>query len=323
MEKEIMTQNKTEQGWMHTDLAVELRECSREEGKEIPGVAVEEVELKEAELKLTKVEILDASGAERLGKPVGTYLTLEGDFGNYEEASIEELAKAIGSLLPKSSHILTVGLGNANLTADSLGPIAVSHVWINGHLAEEGGVCGLAPGVMAQTGMETANIVKGIVEKEKPDAVILIDALAARDVNRLGTTIQLTDTGIHPGSGVGNHRAGIDQAALGIPVIAIGVPTVISASVIAEQAFQAIQTGLAARPGGEECKRLLTELSREQRYGLLQGPLESPLGSLLVTPKDIDETVLRLGKFVAAGINLAVQDQVTWEEKHIPGPSCM
>lgn len=322
IESEEEKVTRSEQGWMHTDLAVELRESFSGDGGEIPGVAVEEMTLSEAELKLTRVEILDERGAQIMGKPIGTYLTLEGDFGNYEEACIEELARAIGELLPEEAvHILTVGLGNAELTADSLGPIAISHVWINGHLAEVGGLCGLAPGVMSQTGMETATIIKGVVEEEHPQAVIVIDALAARDVSRLGRTIQLTDTGIHPGSGVGNHRAGIDKDTMGAPVIAIGVPTVISASVIAENTFRAVQEGLSAQTELAEAAHMLSSISPEQKYKLLQEKLDVHLRSLLVTPKDIDETVIRLGKFVAAGINLAVNDRITWEEGHISDKS--
>lgn len=302
-----------EQGrWLHTDLAIEEKESFAGDGGEIPGVALDEFMVEEAELKVTIVEILNEAGAKAMGKPVGTYITLESDFYNYQEACLEQLASYIQNLLPEGEGTyLTVGLGNPDMTADSLGPVAVSHLWINAHLSETGGMSGIAPGVMAQTGMETAHIIKGIVEETKPAAVIVVDALAARNTARLGRTIQLSDTGIHPGSGVGNHRMGINEETLGVPVIAIGVPTVVGTATIACDAVDALTRFLEQEEKTRVLAETIGEMPDQAKHQWLQ-ELMGSLGGLFVTPRDIDETVVRLGGFVAEGINRAVGDKITW-----------
>lgn len=304
--------------WMHTDLAVEARESFEGDGGEIPGVSLEEVVIAEAELKVTTVEILNEAGEKAMGKPVGTYITLESDFYNYEESCLEQLAAYIRRLLPETDRpFLTVGLGNQDMTADSLGPVAVNHLRINAHLSEIGGMSGITPGVMAQTGMETAHIIKGIVEATRPGAVIVVDALAARSTARLGRTIQLTDTGIHPGSGVGNHRMGINEESLGVPVIAIGVPTVVGTATIACDTLDALAGCLEQEPQTKAMAETIRAMSGPERHQVMQELMGKGLGGLFVTPKDIDETVVRLGGFVAEGINRAVEAQVTWQEKKV------
>lgn len=299
--------------WMHTDLAVEARESFAGEGGEIPGVSLEEMVIEEAELKVTTVEIINEKGAQVMGKPVGTYITLESDFYNYEESCLEQLASYIRRLLPETDRpYLTVGLGNRDMTADSLGPIAVEHLQINAHLSEVGGMSGIAPGVMAQTGMETAQIIKGIVEETNPGAVIVVDALAARSTSRLGRTIQLSDTGIHPGSGVGNHRMGMNEETLGIPVIAIGVPTVVGTFTIACDTLDALAGFLEQEPGTKALAETIRAMPGQERHQVVQELMGKGFGGLFVTPKDIDETVVRLGGFVAEGINRAVEAQVKW-----------
>lgn len=301
--------------WMHTDLAVEERERFAGDGGEIPGVALEEVVIEEAELKVTTVEIINEKGAQAMGKPVGTYITLESDFYNYEESCLEQLASYIRRLLPETEKpYLTVGLGNADMTADSLGPITVAHLRINAHLSEVGGMSGITPGVMAQTGMETAHIIKGIVEETHPGAVIVVDALAARSTERLGRTIQLTDTGIHPGSGVGNHRMGINEETLGVPVIAIGVPTVVGTATIACDTLDVLVDFLEQEPKTKAMAETIREMPGQERQQVMQELMGKGLGGLFVTPKDIDEVVVRLGGFVAEGINRAVEAHVTWME---------
>lgn len=307
-----MEQNRT-RDILHTDLAIEIRESYPGDGGEIPGVAVEEYTIEEAELHLTRVEILDEQGAQAMGKPIGTYLTLEADFGNYEEACAEELAKALEELLPDTGgKLLTVGLGNRELTADSLGPLTTDRIWVTGHLVEEGGMCALAPGVMAQTGMETADTVKGVVEQLRPEAVIVVDALAARSSSRLGRTIQLTDTGICPGSGVGNHRNGLTQDSLGIPVIAVGVPMVVSGGTIAADMLKALEGYFSSHSETQTAERIET-MSVQERQQMVREFMGEQIGEFLVTPKHIDELAVQMSSFLAEGINRVISDRVRWE----------
>ena len=243
---------------IYTDLAVEERESFPGDGGEIPGVSLREWEKEEAGIHLTEVVIKTEEGAGNMGKPMGTYVTLEAlalaerDEDFHREVS-EELAARISGLLAlhqigtdgngRAPSILAVGLGNENATPDALGPLVLKHIQMTRHLTGGCGedfaggkkypaLSGIIPGVMAQTGMETAEIVKGIVQETEPDAVIVVDALAARSAGRLGVTVQLSDTGIQPGSGVGNHRSGLTEETLGIPVFAIGIPMVVGAAAI-------------------------------------------------------------------------------------------
>ncbi len=243
---------------VRTDLALEERESFPGDGGEVSGVSLREWQEESSQVKLTEVKILDEQGEKAMGKPQGTYLTLEADQlakkdEDYHENVSKELAKQIQRLIgcmegqEKSSledrRILVVGLGNPSVTPDALGPKAVGHLQVTRHLEQQYGIgfckerklpvlSGIVPGVMAQTGMETAEILKGVIGETKPEILIVIDALAARSIRRLGTTIQLTDTGIHPGSGVGNHRHSLTKESLGVPVLAVGVPTVVGAAAI-------------------------------------------------------------------------------------------
>lgn len=295
-----------------TDLALEAREYVDEADGSLRGVIVEEYECEEAEAHVTKVQITTRNGAKALGKPMGTYITLEApglcDIGenagvgeNHQEIA-RELSLHIKSLLPEaeeSPSILVVGLGNREVTADALGPRVVDNLCITRHMILEYGkaayskdplalVSGMVPGVMAKTGMETAEIVKGIVAETKPRAVVVIDALAARSTKRLNRTIQITNTGIHPGSGVGNHRNAITEEVLGVPVVAIGVPTVVDAATIVSDA--------------------LTRMHQEFREAALVKMRESmamaELNNMYVTAKDIDATIKRLSFTLAEALNL-------------------
>ena len=176
------------------------------------------------------------------------------------------------------------------MTSDSLGPQVLGNLRITRTLYADGKISGIVPGVMAQTGMEAAEIVKGIVGETKPEAVIVIDALAARSVKRLGTTIQLTDTGIHPGSGVGNRRSRLDAETMGIPVIAIGAPTVVGAAAIVYDAVES----------------LMEEVDEAERYQMVKDLVEPKLGPMIVTPKDIDDRVRRLSFVISEGLNIAL-----------------
>ncbi len=280
---------------VRTDLALEARENIEEKENEIRGVSVEEEYDKERDIKITKVVVETKNGAKALGKPMGTYITLEAPAMTEPEEDYHKeiagiLAKELRELLPnseKEQSILVVGLGNREVTADSLGPNVVDNLFINRHIVMEYGkvayncskmhmVSSIVPGVMARTGMESAEIIRGVIGETKPDLAIVIDALAARSTKRLNRTIQITNTGIHPGSGVGNHRNAITQESLHIPVIALGVPTVVDAATIVGDA-------MGERPA------TLKELN-----------------NMYVTTKDVDFQIQQISHILCDGINMAL-----------------
>ena len=271
-----------------TDLAVEEQESRGEESGKLRGVRVREWQHGERRIRLTEVAILDERGAKAMGKPVGTYLTLEApelakeDESYHQEASAE-LGEQLLSLVQKccpdnpKPRILIAGLGNLQVTPDSLGPRVVEQLQMTRHLNMEydPGFCrrnalpvlsGIVPGVMAQTGMETAEIIKGIVGQTGPDLLIAVDALAARSIRRLTATIQLTDTGIHPGSGVGNHRHSLTRESLGIPVIAIGVPTVVGAAAIVHDTVESMIQALSESEGTKGWGDYVQRLEPDEQY---------------------------------------------------------
>lgn len=242
---------------VRTDLALEQKERFESDHVEVQGVILEEDYDEEREIRITKVKIETEKGAKTMGKPVGTYLTLEApnlavpDEDYHREVSAE-IAKYLEQLIPEKKEdyiVLIVGLGNRQVTPDALGPYVVDNLNITRHIVKEYGkyamgkehvhmTSAIVPGVMAQTGMETLEIVKGVVKETKPDFVIAIDALAARNSKRLNRTIQIADTGINPGSGVGNHRNGLTKETLGVPVIGVGVPTVVDAATIVNDTME-------------------------------------------------------------------------------------
>ena len=291
----------------HTDLALEDKERFESDSVEISGVSVEEVYHEESDLQVTTVKILTENGAKVMRKPVGTYITIEAPNmtvldEEYQSEIAEELARYLEQVLKlekKDYTVLVVGLGNREVTPDSLGPHVIEELHVTRHIIREYGkyamdedeahmVSAIAPGVMAQTGMETSEVVKGIVEEIKPDFVIAIDALAARNTKRLNRTIQIADTGINPGSGVGNHRMGITQETLGIPVIAIGVPTVVDAATIVRDTIE----NFADSVEPSEKHEAINQLIAPHLYGMF------------VTPKDIDETILRLAGLISDALNI-------------------
>ena len=292
---------------VRTDLALEVRENMEENAKECRGVSVEEQYREESEIRITKVVIQTMNGAKAMGKPIGTYITLEAPAmvlpdENYHEEISAELAGQLKEIIPgmeKELSVMVVGLGNRDVTADALGPNVVDNLIINRHMMKEYGkaafdrkkvhmVSGLIPGGMAKTGMESQEIIKGVVEKTNPNVVIVVDALAARSTRRLNRTIQVTNTGIHPGSGVGNHRNAITEEALGVPVIAIGVPTVVDAATIVSDAFDKMM-----RQAGEEPLDIQDEL--------LAGLGE--LYNMYVTGKDVDYEIKQISHIICNAIN--------------------
>lgn len=242
---------------MRTDLALEVRESISDADSRLRGVRVEEYYHDEEDVRVTKVMIDTKNAAKVMGKPVGIYVTMEAPAmiepdEDYHREISGCLAQEILDLLPDADmeqSVLVVGLGNREVTADALGPQVVDNLFITRHIVREYGkaayncekmnqVSALEPGVMAKTGMETAEIVKGVVAETSPDVLIVIDALAARSTKRLNRTIQITNTGIQPGSGVGNHRNALTEETLGVPVIAIGIPTVVDAATIVGDALE-------------------------------------------------------------------------------------
>lgn len=299
---------------VRTDLALEAKEGYKGKASEMNGVIVKEEYRKETDIKITKVTIGDGRAAAALGKPEGTYLTLETinmgrEDKDYHREISRELAGHILSLLSdkEKQSVLVAGLGNREVTPDALGPEVVGNLCITRHYAAKGRSCisGIVPGVMAQTGMETAEIVKGIVKETKPTAVIAVDALAARSTQRLNTTIQIADTGIHPGSGVGNHRCGLTKDTLGIPVIAIGVPTVVDAATIVGDTMESLMYAMEQSENFRTIGQGLMSLNALEKRELILELLDDRLRTMFVTPKDVDETVKRISFTISEAINLA------------------
>lgn len=326
------TVNTASQGGfdIRTDLALEQKESFEGDGGEISGVRLKEWCHPRSQVKLTEVKILNEQGAKAMGKPRGTYLTLEADRlskadEDYHSEISTELAHQIRTLMGEMIQwkesdlpsVLVVGLGNRSVTPDSLGPRVLGNLQVTRHLEGQYGegflkgrklpsVSGIAPGVMAQTGMETAEILAGIIQETHPDLIIAVDALAARSVRRLGTTIQLTDTGIHPGSGVGNHRHSLTKESLGVPVMAIGVPTVVGAAAIVHDTVSALVGVLAENEHTKGTGSWIEDMDSEAQYQLIRELLEPEFGSLYVTPPDIDQSVKQLSFTISEGIHQAV-----------------
>ncbi|HIZ54934.1 MAG TPA: GPR endopeptidase [Firmicutes bacterium] len=280
-----------------TDLALESLEAAGETGTaSIPGVNSWEEE-KEG-IRITTVEITHAEAEKRLGKPCGKYVTLQtqglGRFtGNFEgEASV--IAEQIAGFLPEQGLVLVIGLGNSEITPDALGPYCIADTLATRHLSGETAraagldglrpVAALAPGVLGQTGMEAAEVAESVCGTLHPAAVIAVDALASRSIDRLATTIQISDTGISPGSGVQNRRKELSVHTLGVPVISIGVPTVVDMSTIAEDLTGSTES-----------------VSEKGRH-------------MMVTPREIDQVIKQAAKMVAAALNLALQPTLNMED---------
>lgn len=305
---------KNERFEIRTDLALEEKENFAEAAGEVSGVSMREWEDQATCVKLTEVKILDEKGAAAMGKPIGTYLTLEADQlatkdEDYHNEVSEELAKQIRGLMDlDGKRVLAVGLGNPSVTPDALGPEVLNNLQVTRHLNRKDipSLSGIIPGVMAQTGMETAEILKGVIHETKPDVLIVIDALAARSVKRLGTTIQLTDTGIHPGSGVGNHRHSLTKESLGVPVLAIGVPTVVGAAAIVHDTISTLIRTLAENVSTKGTSEFIEGMNPDEQYLLIRELLEPEFGSLYVTPPNIDEMIGMLSFTISEGIHQAV-----------------
>lgn len=310
-----------------TDLALEAREKFEKDNVEIGGVVLKERYLEKENVRISRVLIETEKGAKAMGKPKGTYITLEAEeLSEMDEGYHREISKVLADCLkdlmpnpiPEDFSVLVVGLGNRDVTPDALGPFVVNHLRINRHLIKEYGraaleneqgamLSGLVPGVMGQTGMETVEIIKGVVEEAKPDLVIAIDALAARNAKRLNRTIQIANTGIHPGSGVGNHRHAINKESLGVPVIAIGVPTVVDAATIVGDAMENLLSALKDNYQLSALAKTFQEFDASDRRALVLEVLSPNLNGMFVTPKDIDETIRHISYTISEALHMAME----------------
>jgi len=314
---------------VRTDLAVESRELAGAAGSPpIPGLMEDVVQ--EGGIKITRLDVENDAASQQIGRVKGHYVTLEvpelrkGDTGLQEQVSVvfarefEAFMERIG-IGPKASALI-VGLGNWNVTPDSLGPLVVENVMVTRQYFElmpdrvapgYRQVSAIAPGVLGLTGIESSETVQGIVERTRPDFIIAIDALASRSLERVNTTIQIADIGIHPGSGIGNKRKGLTQEVLGVPCIAIGVPTVCYASTIVNNAIELMKAHFGEKaPETGKIMGMLQNLSEGERLALVKEVLE-PLGhDLIVTPKEIDEFIEDIANIVASGLNAALHEAV-------------
>ncbi len=297
---------------IRTDLALEARESISDVDSELRGVRVEEYYKEKEDIQVTKVMIDTKNAAKVMGKPIGTYVTIEAPAlvepdEDYHREISDCLAEELLHMIPGNERelsVMIVGLGNREVTADALGPHVVDNLFITRHVVKAYGkaaynctrmnmVSSIEPGVMAKTGMETAEIVQGVVAETKPDVLIVVDALAARSTKRLNRTIQITNTGIQPGSGVGNHRNALTEETLGIPVVAIGVPTVVDAATIV----------------GDALEKLLSEDKEfdSVKYMGQHRMAFAELNNMYMTGKDIDAVIKRVSFTISEGINIAME----------------
>lgn len=310
-------------GEIHTDLALEAKELARERhhGYEPPGIDTETEQ--QGEMLISRVNIITEEAGKHVGKQPGYYVTVEAeglrnrDRDRHEKIAFQVAKELEGFItrlnLKDEDQCLVVGLGNWNATPDALGPKVISKVLVTRHLLEvtppekKGElrpVAALAPGVLGTTGLETSEIVLGVAQRVKPQFVIVIDALASRNTTRMGAAIQIADTGIHPGSGLGNKRIGITPQTLGVPVIAIGVPTVVEATTIVRDALAELNHDRS--PAGNS--------NINHDLGVIQRVLSPYFQSLIVTPKEIDVMIEDLAKVLAGALNIALHPGVSPEE---------
>ncbi len=279
-----------------TDLALER--CENLEKKALGGVEIETFKAEKA--KVTRIDVLNDEGAETVGKPIGRYVTVEvkpfAKHAQFIDESLSAVTEEIRRIIPSEGSVLIAGLGNMKITPDALGPKCASMIFATRHITGEllkatglsnlRSVSSFSTGVLGETGAEAGEMIKGVVQMLKPDFVITVDALAARNVERLGTTIQMCNTGIVPGSGVGNARQEISEKTIGVPVISIGVPTVVDAATLI----------LDCGCGADE------EMIYEQA------------GNMMVTPREVDLMIERAAKLTSLAINCALQPDITPED---------
>ena len=305
-----------------TDLALERRDIYQKINKlnEIDGVKSAEDEI-DKNIKVSRVYVLNENGEQAIGKPKGTYITI--DVKNLKLAGDEEIQKTSEVLsnelknmldqhVQKQGELLIVGLGNIYVTPDALGPKVINEIDVTRHIikylpqyVEEGTrpVSAISPGVLGTTGIETVEILKGIVDNVKPKLLVVIDALASRSIDRISSTIQISDTGIVPGAGVGNTREEISQKTLRIPVIAIGIPTVVELATLVSDGIDIFIDRLQEKA---ESNEYLNRLQENDKYEEVKEALNVGEYNMIVTPKEIDDLIENMKDVVARGINFAV-----------------
>lgn len=295
---------------IRTDLAVEAREMR---GEGIKGVKSKSFTEDGATISVT--QIIDENGEKVLGKRRGTYITVEAEETSTldgREKAAKLLSRELSRLIEgkKCEKVLVIGLGNHNITPDSVGVNTAEQIFVTRHLkehlpdtfSEAKEVSAIAPGVLGLTGIETGETVKALVEKISPDLVIVVDALASRSLSRIGRTFQLTDTGISPGSGVGNSRKEISQETLGVPTIALGVPMVVDAATVAADVFDVVLNNMHENFAA----KILASMEEGERYALISQAVGENMASMFVTPKDVDSIADRAAEILRRGINEAL-----------------
>lgn len=315
-----------------TDLAIEARELAQEQKQNTEELDGVKVEIKNTDIyQITHVKILNEIGSQTMGKPIGNYITIESELLKENDiTSHEQIMKTVAehiaglSKLNQKSTILVVGLGNWNITPDALGPKVIDKILVtrhlNGVLPEEiqksvRSVAAISPGVMGITGIETVEIIQGVVEKLKPDLIIAIDALAARKFSRINSTIQMSDTGVAPGAGVGNKRMTLNEQTLGVPVLALGVPTVVDAATLINDTMdRMLEEMIAQTEQGSAFYEMLHNMDTDEKYKLIVDILNPYVGNMFVTPKEVDAVVERLANIIANAINIAIQPGITIED---------
>lgn len=305
-----------------TDLALERRDIYQKLNKlqKIDGVESTEEEI-DNNLKVSRVKITDINGEKALGKPIGNYVTVdvkklklagEDEIQKTSQVLSEELKKILDLHTNKQEDILIVGLGNIYVTPDSLGPKVINEIDVTRHIIkylpqyiEEGArpVSAISPGVLGTTGIETVEILKGIVDNIHPKLLIVIDALASRSIERISSTIQISDTGIVPGAGVGNTRQEISKKTLGVPVIAIGIPTVVELATLVSDGIDIFIDRLQEKA---ESNDFLNKLQQNDKYEEVKEALNVGEYNMIVTPKEIDDLIENMKDIVARGINFAI-----------------
>lgn len=302
-----------------TDMAVERNDMYKKQNGQIDGVEVQNEE--KENIKITRVKITNEEGEKALNKPKGNYITLDIkniktiDNEQIEKISdnlAEELRNIIKEHISDTEDILIVGLGNLYVTPDALGPKVVPEIEITRHILEympkampenTRPVSAISPGVLGTTGIETMEILKGIVENVKPKMLIVIDALATRSIERISSSIQIADTGIVPGAGVNNTRKEISQKTLGIPVIALGIPTVVDLASITNDCIDLFIENLQQKAMSND---YLNKLREQDNYEEIKEALVPKDYNMIVTPKEIDKLIENMSKIVATGINMAM-----------------
>ena len=327
--------NRNKNFFPRTDLAIEISDgikLEQSEDYQIPGVEITEKKLENDQIHISRVRILNEEGQNQMGKPIGDYITIECLGIKKNEPSLHEkvidlLSQAIASLLPKVPdrplNVLVIGLGNRFATPDTLGPKVANQVFVTRHVAikapeliedDVAHLSSFAPSVMGLTGIETAEIIRGVAENVKPDCIIAIDALAARHVSRINSTIQISDTGISPGAGVGNKRKELNEETIGCKVIAIGVPTVVDTATLVSDTLSELVQLMMKEAEHSPVFDLLNHVNPADHYALVQEALGEEIKELFVTPKEIDEIIEYLASIIANGINIAVHPCMTLED---------